>query len=88
MIVPILGMFLGKRVRPLVWFCVLEHGFYLLTIAGKGVGLTIEKGDLFRLLLWYRSHAIFASITFLTLRDGVKPSPACSSCCRSDLASS
>ena len=52
MIVPILGMFLGKRVRPLVWFCVLlgACGFYLLTIAGKGVGLTIEKGDLFVLL--------------------------------------
>ena len=75
MIVPILGMFLGKRVRPLVWFCVLlgACGFYLLTIAGKGVGLTIEKGDLFVLLcaVLFSCH-ILAINHFSPKCDGVK----------------
>ena len=75
MIVPILGMFLGKRVRPLVWFCVLlgACGFYLLTIAGKGVGLTIEKGDLFILLcaVLFSCH-ILAIDHFSPKCDGVK----------------
>ena len=75
MIVPILGMFLGKRVRPLVWFCVLlgTCGFYLLTIAGKGVGLTIEKGDLFVLLcaVLFSCH-ILAIDNFSPKCDGVK----------------
>ena len=75
MIVPILGMFLGKRVRPLVWFCVLlgACGFYLLTIAGKGVGLTIEKGDLFVLLcpVLFSCH-ILAIDHFSPKCDGVK----------------
>lgn len=75
MIVPILGMFLGKRVCPLVWFCVLlgACGFYLLTIAGKGVGLTIEKGDLFVLLcaVLFSCH-ILAIDHFSPKCDGVK----------------
>ena len=75
MIAPILGMFLGKRVRPLVWFCVLlgACGFYLLTIAGKGVGLTIEKGDLFILLcaVLFSCH-ILAIDHFSPKCDGVK----------------
>ena len=75
MIVPILGMFLGKRVRPLVWFCILlgACGFYLLTIAGKGVGLTIEKGDLFILLcaVLFSCH-ILAIDHFSPKCDGVK----------------
>lgn len=75
MIVPILGMFLGKRVRLLVWFCVLlgACGFYLLTIAGKGVGLTIEKGDLFVLLcaVLFSCH-ILAIDHFSPKCDGVK----------------
>jgi len=74
-IVPILGMFLDKRVRPLVWFCVLlgACGFYLLTIAGKGVGLTIEKGDLFVLLcaVLFSCH-ILAIDHFSPKCDGVK----------------
>ena len=37
-IVPVLGLFLGKRVRPIIWLCVLMGavGFYFLTMAGKG----------------------------------------------------
>ena len=44
-IVPILGLFLGKRVRPVIVFCVAlaMAGLYLLTIKE---GLTINKGDL------------------------------------------
>ena len=75
MIVPILGMFLGKRVRPLVWFCVLlgACGFYLLTIAGKGVGLTIEKGDLFILLCAVLFSCHILSIDHFSPKcDGVK----------------
>ena len=75
MIVPIVGMFLGKRVRPIVCFCVLlgACGFYLLTIAGKGVGLTIEKGDLFILLcaVLFSCH-ILAIDHFSPKCDGVK----------------
>lgn len=50
--VPVIGLFVGKKVRPLVWFCVLlgATGFYLLTMAGKGSSLTLEKGDFFVLL--------------------------------------
>jgi len=48
-IVPLLGIFLGKRVRPLVWACVFvaAAGFYLLCIKE---GFTIDKGDFFILL--------------------------------------
>ena len=44
-IVPILGLFLGKKVRPIIVFCVAlaMAGLYLLTIKE---GLTINKGDL------------------------------------------
>ena len=44
-IVPILGLFLGKRLRPLIVVCVLMAvaGLYLLTIKD---GLSINKGDL------------------------------------------
>ena len=47
-IVPILGLLLKKRVRPLVWFCIAfgAAGFYMLTMVGKGAGLTLSKGDL------------------------------------------
>ncbi len=51
-IVPILGIFIGKKTRLLVWVCVVlgAIGFYLLTMAGKGGGFTLEKGDFFVLL--------------------------------------
>ena len=52
-IVPVLGLFFGKKVRPLVWFCVAlgAIGFYLLTMAGKGSGgLALSTGDLFVLI--------------------------------------
>ena len=46
-LVPILGMFLGKKVKPIVWGCVAlgVAGFYMLTMAGKGteIGTTFEE---------------------------------------------
>lgn len=51
-IVPILGLLLKKKVQPIIWFCVAlgAGGFYLLCIAGKGTGFTLENGDFFVLL--------------------------------------
>lgn len=51
-IVPILGLFLGKKVRKLVWLCVAigAAGFYLLTMAGKTTGFHLQTGDFFVLL--------------------------------------
>lgn len=51
-IVPILGLFLKKKVKPLIWFCVAlgALGFYLLTMAGKSTGLHLQTGDFYVLL--------------------------------------
>lgn len=51
-IVPILGLLLKKKVRPIIWFCVAlgAVGFYLLTMAGKGTGFSLQTGDFFVLL--------------------------------------
>lgn len=51
-IVPILGLLLKKKVRPIIWFCVVlgAFGFYLLTMAGKGGGFNLQTGDFFVLL--------------------------------------
>lgn len=48
-IVPLLGLFLRKRVRPVIWGCVLVAaiGLYLLSITD---GFTIGKGDFLVLL--------------------------------------
>ena len=47
-IVPVLGIFIGKKIRPLIWFCVVlgAAGFYLLTMAGKNEGFSLQIGDL------------------------------------------
>lgn len=46
LIVPILGIFLKKRVRPILWFCVIiaAVGLYLLCMQG---GFGLEKGDFY-----------------------------------------
>ena len=51
-IVPILGLFLKKKVKPIVWFCIVlgAVGFYLLTMAGKTAGLHLQTGDFFVLI--------------------------------------
>lgn len=51
-IVPILGLFFKKKVKPLIWGCVAlgAVGFYLLTMAGKSTGFHLQTGDFFVLL--------------------------------------
>ena len=43
-IVPVLGIFIGKRIRPLIWLCVLiaAVGMYLLSMSGSFV---LQTGD-------------------------------------------
>lgn len=74
-IVPILGIFFKKRAGIRMWLCILlgAVGFYLLTMAGKNNGFTLEKGDLFVLLcaLMFSVH-ILAIDYFSPKCDGVK----------------
>ncbi len=51
-IVPVLGLFLKQKVKPIVWGCIAlgAVGFYLLTMAGKGEGFTLHTGELFVLI--------------------------------------
>lgn len=51
-IVPILGLFLKQKVKPVVWGCIAlgALGFYLLTMAGKGEGFTLHTGEFFVLI--------------------------------------
>ena len=74
-IVPILGIFFKKRAGIRMWLCILlgAVGFYLLTMAGKNNGFTLEKGDLFVLLcaLMFSVH-ILAVDYFSPKCDGVK----------------
>ena len=41
--VPVLGLFIGKKVRPIIWLCVLigAVGFYFLTMAGSSAGFVL-----------------------------------------------
>ena len=74
-IVPILGLFLKKKVRPLVWFCIAlgAVGFYMLTMAGKGSGFTLAKGDFFVLLcaVLFSCHILVVD-HFSPKCDGIK----------------
>lgn len=47
-LVPVLGLFLRKKVRPLIWICVLASaiGLYLLCMPASGGLGHINKGDL------------------------------------------
>ncbi len=51
-IVPVLGLFLKQKVKPIVWGCIAlgAFGFYLLTMAGKGSGFSLHTGELFVLI--------------------------------------
>lgn len=74
-LVPLLGVFLNKKVGLRVWLCVFVGavGFYLLTMAGKADGFTLEKGDFFVLLcaLVFSFH-ILAVDHFSPKCDGIK----------------
>lgn len=74
-IVPILGLFLHKKVRPIIWFCVLlgAVGFYFLTMAGSGSGFSLQKGDFFVLICAFMfSCHILVIDHFSPKCDGVK----------------
>ncbi len=51
-IVPVLGLFLKQKVKPIVWGCIAlgAFGFYLLTMAGKSSGFSLHTGELFVLI--------------------------------------
>lgn len=74
-LVPILGLLIGRRARPLVWLCVLigAIGFYLLTMAGGDSGFRLSKGYIFLLLcaLSFSCH-ILAIDRFSPKADGVR----------------
>ena len=76
-IVPLLGMLFGKKVRPSIWVCVCMGiiGFYMLTIAGKSGSFGFKTGDLFVLLcaLCFACH-IMVIDHFAPKCDGVKMS--------------
>ncbi|MGN0711537.1 MAG: DMT family transporter [Anaerovoracaceae bacterium] len=73
-IVPILGLFLKKKVRPIIWLCVAVAavGLYLLSIKG---GFTIGKGDLLVLLCAFGFAIHILVIDYFSPKtDGVKMS--------------
>ena len=74
-LVPVLGIFLKKKVGLKMWICVIVGavGFYLLSMAGKGDGFTLEKGDFFVLVcaVVFSLH-ILAIDHFSPKCDGVK----------------
>lgn len=73
-IVPIISIFLGKRVRKIIWLCALIgiFGLYLLTMK-PDEGFHIQKGDFFVLLCAF-AFAIHIMIIdyFSPKTDGVK----------------
>lgn len=75
-IVPILSMFLGKKVRKIIWLCAVVAiiGLYLLTIKPKE-GFHIQRGDFFILLCAF-AFAIHIMVIdhFSPKTDGVKMS--------------
>lgn len=73
-LVPLTGLFLGKRIRPLLWFCVAlaTAGLYLLSVQE---GLSINKGDLLVLASAFGFTAHILIIDHFSPKvDGVKMS--------------
>ena len=74
LIVPILCIFLKKKVQPVAWVAVALGivGFYFLTMAGKEVGIHLATGDLFVLLcaFVFALHIIVVD-HFIKTCDGV-----------------
>ena len=73
-IVPVLGIFLKKRVKPIIWFCVAlgAVGLYLLSIKGN---FTFEDGDflVFICAFGYSMHILVVDY-FSPRTDGVRMS--------------
>ena len=61
-LVPICGLFIGKKVRPVIWLCVLASavGLYLLCMPAEGGFGHINKGDLLIMLcaLCFTGHIL------------------------------
>lgn len=72
-LVPIVGIFLKKKIRPIIWFCALLAviGLYLLSI--KPGTFSISQGDFFVLLcaLAFTGHILIIDY-FSPKTDGVK----------------
>ena len=72
-LVPIVGIFLKKKIRPIIWFCTLLAviGLYLLSI--KPGTFSISRGDFFVLLcaLAFTGHILLIDY-FSPKTDGVK----------------
>ena len=72
-LVPIVGIFLKKKIRPIIWFCALLAviGLYLLSI--KPGTFSISRGDFFVLLcaLAFTGHILIIDF-FSPKTDGVK----------------
>lgn len=74
-IVPLLGLFLHKKVKPVVWFCVAlgAFGFYLLTMAGKSSGAHLQTGDFYVLLCAFAFSIHILVVDYFSPKcDGVK----------------
>lgn len=74
-IVPLLGLFLHKKVKSIVWFCVAlgAFGFYLLTMAGKSSGLHLQTGDFYVLLCAFAFSVHILVVDYFSPKcDGVK----------------
>lgn len=72
-IVPILGIFLKKKLRPIVWLCVLmgAFGLYLLCMTDKS--FTLAKGDFLVLLCAFAFSVHILVIDYFSPKtDGVK----------------
>lgn len=74
-LVPVIGLFLKRKVKPIVWGCIAlaVFGFYLLTMAGSGAGFTLATGDFFVLLcaFVFAIHIIVVD-HFIEKCDGIK----------------
>ena len=74
-LVPICGLFIGKKVRPVIWICVLASavGLYLLCMPAEGGFGHINKGDLLIMLcaLCFTGHILVIDY-FSPKVDGVK----------------
>ena len=74
-LVPICGLFIGKKVRPVIWLCVLASavGLYLLCMPAEGGFGHINKGDLLIMLcaICFTGHILVIDY-FSPKVDGVK----------------
>lgn len=74
-LVPVIGILVGKKIRPIIWICVLigAAGFYFLTMAGRSTGFKLEMGDLILLLgaIAFACHILVIDY-FSPKVDGVK----------------